>query len=65
LRKPEKVNIILYDLYGQSVGILTDHYITSGKQNVRIDVFGFPSGTYIYKFQTSEFTASGRLIVIK
>jgi hypothetical protein len=65
LKNPEKVNIILYDLYGQSVGVLTDQYFSSGKHNLKIDVSGFPSGTYIYKFQTSACSVSGRFMVVK
>lgn len=65
LKKPGKVNITLYDLYGQSVGILTDQYYSSGKHYLRIDVSFFPSGTYIYKFQTSAYIASGKLMMVK
>ena len=62
LKSAENVKIILYDLYGRSVGKLTDQYFRSGKHDLRYDVSGFPSGTYIYKFQTAGTTLTGRLI---
>jgi hypothetical protein len=65
LKKPEKVNITLFDMYGQPIEMLTDQNYSAGKHDLRIDVSKYPSGTYIYKFQTSETVTSNRLIVVK
>jgi hypothetical protein len=65
LKNPGNVKITLYDVYGQSVGVLTDRDFTSGKHNLKVDISNYPPGTYIYNLQTSAFPGSGKLVIVR
>jgi hypothetical protein len=65
LNKKAEVIITLYSTYGQEIKLITDQSFNPGKNTVDVDVSTLPEGTYIYSFKVEDFTASGRIIVVR
>jgi hypothetical protein len=65
LNKPAEVTITLNSIFGQKLNVLTDNSFTSGKHTLDVDVSSLPAGTYIYTFTAGDFTASGRISVVR
>ncbi|MEX2603962.1 MAG: T9SS type A sorting domain-containing protein, partial [Gracilimonas sp.] len=59
------VNLSLYNLLGQEVKTLESGYKSAGLHYVNFDADGLPSGTYLYKITTTEFTENKKLTIIK
>ena len=65
LQKAEKVNISICNLVGQSVGIISDQFYQSGKQDVKCNISNLSPGSYIIKFKAGDFLSAGKLTVIR
>ena len=65
LSRPAQVTIRLYSVFGQEVNVVTDNSYSQGTHNVVVDVATLPSGTYIYTFTAADFTATGKLAVVR
>jgi hypothetical protein len=65
LRKPEKVTITLYDVYGKKERVMTDQSFSAGKFNERINLSGLAGGVYYFTFTAGNFTSSGKITVIR
>jgi subtilisin-like proprotein convertase family protein len=72
-----RIKIILYDILGREVMLLTDEFRNAGEYNLRIDVSGLSSGTYFYRMvvdsfpkestigEAGEFTDVKKLVVLR
>jgi hypothetical protein len=65
LTKPSNVTITLYSIFGQELNVITNKTYNTGSNTVDLDVITLPQGTYIYSFKADNFTASGRISVIR
>jgi hypothetical protein len=64
------VKLVLYDIMGREVKVLTDHDHAAGTYQVRWDGRDgngnlLPSGVYIYRLQAGSFTSSKKLLMVR
>jgi hypothetical protein len=59
------IKLEVYNLIGQKVSTLVDGVVTSGYHTISFDASNLPSGVYIYKITTPEFTSSKKLVLLK
>lgn len=66
LPKDDYVKIRVYDILGREIAVLADGYQSAGK-NITILFSGasFPSGVYFYRIETSSFTDTKKMVLIK
>lgn len=59
------VRISVYDILGKEVGILVDERLSAGNYKVDFIASSLPSGVYFYRIQTSDFTETKKMILVK
>lgn len=59
------VKLIVYDLTGKEIIDLTNQSLNPGKYLVSWDAGNFPSGTYFYKLETTDFIQTKKMVLIK
>jgi hypothetical protein len=64
-KKTGNVSIDLFTILGQPLGTITDQSYSVGRNMVKYNVSDLPEGTYIYNFKSGDFTASGKVTVIR
>jgi len=62
---PGEVVLRIYDALGREVATLVDEQLSPGVYSRQWDANGFASGIYIYRLQSTGFTASGKMVLIK
>ena len=64
---PEKANVTLkiYNTIGQEVASLLNGEITAGNHEVDFNASALSSGVYFYRIQSSSFTSTKKMILIK
>ena len=62
LTREQKVNVKIFNTFGQQVSDLTQNY-TAGSHDMLVNVSTLPSGCYYYRFIAGDFTASGTIAV--
>jgi YVTN family beta-propeller protein len=64
---PEATYVMLtvYDATGKKVADLVEKRQSAGKHTVTFDAAGFPSGVYLYRLETSDFTRVHKMMLIK
>ena len=55
----------VYDVLGREVATLVSEVLALGSYNTKWDAAGFPSGVYLYRLQTGEFTETKKLLLLK
>ena len=65
IQKPDHVRLHVYDLLGREVATLVDELQYTGTHQVVFDATGLPSGLYVYRLESGNFTDSKRLVVVK
>ena len=55
----------IYNLLGQEVKTLVNKELSAGLHNISFDASGLQSGTYIYRIQSKNFTATKKMVLIK
>ncbi len=63
--KATYAKLIIYDILGREVMKLIDEKMEAGSYDISWDGSGFASGTYIYKFVTSDYTDIKKMILVK
>lgn len=64
ITQPGNVKIILLDMQGRAIKILTDQYYTAGKHTIQTNLSGIPKGIYFYQLKSSSgFAKTLKLIV--
>ena len=59
------VEIIIYDMLGRRVEVLQDGVMNAGSHAVQWPASNAASGVYIYRFIAEDFTASGKMVLMK
>ena len=59
------VNLSVYDISGRKVTELVNGQREAGLHEAIFDASNLPSGLYIYRLQAGDFTASGKMILMK
>ncbi len=65
LPKDCRVTIKVYDILGNEVRTLVNEQKSSGKYSIEFNANDLVSGTYIYRIQAGEYTASRKMILLK
>lgn len=60
-----KVVLTVYDVNGRQVATLVDGYRTAGVHDVTFDASNLASGIYVYILFAGDFTASGKMVLLK
>ncbi len=63
--KNEVVKVSLYNSLGKEVAVMQNGYLAAGIYNIEFDFGGFSSGIYYYKMQTSQYTETKKMLMIK
>jgi Secretion system C-terminal sorting domain len=59
------VNLIVYNSIGQRVAELVNQHQSSGRYSVQFNAANLPSGVYIYKLQTNNFSDVKKMLLTK
>lgn len=59
------VSLKVFDMSGKEVSALVNGTLTPGAYQYEFDAANLPSGTYFYKLETSDFTSTKKLILLK
>ena len=65
LEAPQRVRLAVYDLLGREVALLDDGLKSAGEHIVRWDAAGLPSGTYLYRLDAGDASATRRMTLTK
>jgi hypothetical protein len=59
------VSLKVFDLTGREVATIVSEEMSSGSYTKQWDAVGIPSGVYFYRLQTSTFTETKKLVLLK
>ncbi len=59
------VSLQVYDLAGKLVATLVDGWRQAGNHQVAFDGSSLASGMYIYRLQAGDYSASGKMVLMK
>ena len=59
------VNLAVYDLSGRRVAQLINGWREAGYHEVTFDGIGLASGVYIYHLTAGQFTATGKMVLVR
>jgi len=59
------IKLIVYNLLGQNIKTLVSEFKESGTHSVNFDAAGLTSGVYIYKIESSGFTQTRKMTLLK
>ena len=65
LKNAGTVKLNVFDLLGREVAVLMNGYRESGRYQVSFDAAGLPSGVYLYRIETSEFSSIQKMVLMK
>ena len=59
------VKLIVYDILGREVATLVNEKMSAGRYGIEWNGSGYPSGVYIYRVTTNEFSDVKKMVLIK
>jgi len=59
------VKLVVYDLLGKEIKTLVNENKTSGRYSVSFNGLNLPSGVYLYRLETDNFTDVKKMLMIK
>jgi hypothetical protein len=59
------VNLVVYNALGQEVETLVSKEQSVGNYTVQFNATNLPSGVYIYKLQSGEFSSTKKMLLMK
>ena len=65
LNSESKVSIKVYNILGEEVAVLVDEFKPKGKHSCKFEAGNLPSGIYIYRIQTDDFTDVKKMMLVK
>jgi len=65
LRVASRVNLGVYDLAGRRVATLVNGFRDAGNHEITFDGSDLPSGIYFYRIQASNWSDSGKMVLVK
>lgn len=63
--KSQNIKIILTNILGNEVGIVADGHYSAGRYKAEFDASFLTSGVYFYKLETSDFSETKKMTIIK
>ncbi|MCI0449879.1 MAG: T9SS type A sorting domain-containing protein, partial [Chlorobi bacterium] len=63
--KDEKVKIVISDVLGKELVILTDEFKKAGTHDITFDGQNYSSGVYFYRLKAGDFSDSKKMVLIK
>ncbi len=60
-----EVSLAVYDVTGKKIMEAVKGYFAAGKHSVKLDMSSLPSGMYLYRLVSGEFTATKKMILEK
>ena len=65
LAEPSFVKLAVYNLLGEEVQVLRNENMDAGSFNINFDAASLPSGMYLYKLETAQFTSVRKMMLMK
>ena len=65
IQKSSDVKISIYNILGQEVKILVNKNMQPGEYKVAFDASDLASGVYFYKLESSSYTETKKMVLIK
>jgi hypothetical protein len=65
LAEPTFVKLAIYNLLGEEVEVLKNENMNAGSYNVSLDASSLPSGMYLYKIETAQFSSIRKMMLMK
>ena len=65
LAEPTFVKLAIYNLLGEEVEVLKNEAMNAGSFKVSFDASSLPSGMYLYKIETTQFTSVRKMMLMK
>jgi len=65
LKTDGEVKLTVFNLVGQSVGVLVDAYQSAGEYEITFDAQDLPAGIYLYKLQVGQYSSVKRMTLVK
>ena len=65
LAEPTFVKLAIYNLLGEEVEVLKNENMNAGSFNVSFDASSLPSGMYLYKVETAQFSSVRKMMLMK
>lgn len=65
LPRASTVTLELFNPSGQQVGILVNDYQTEGRYEVLLNASNLPSGVYLYRLTTEDYTQTRKLLLVR
>ncbi len=65
LLQDSDVKVVVYNLEGSEVAVLHKGFLSKGKYQFKFDGSEFPSGIYLYKVSTPQYTQTRKMILAK
>ncbi len=65
LPEASKVQLSVYNSIGQKVETLANQRMNAGSHSVTFNAGGLPSGVYIYRLKTNDFSQSRKMLLVK
>ena len=65
LVRPSEVDLTIYNVMGREVAKVSEGYRSAGMHQLTYNASGLASGVYIYLFRGSDFTSSGKMVLMK
>ena len=65
LAEPTFVRLAIYNLLGEEVEVLKNENMNAGSYNVSFDASSLPSGMYLYKIETAQFSSVRKMMLMK
>ena len=64
---PERASarLTVYNILGQTVASVLDEELVAGSHSVEIDGAGWPSGVYLYRFETDQYSETRKMLLLK
>ena len=65
LSKNGDVEIVVYDIQGRQVTTLVDIFNTRGNHSISWNASNYPSGVYLIRIESGDFTQTQKIVLVK
>jgi len=65
LAEPSFVKLAIYNTLGEEIQVLKNENMNAGSYDVSFDAVSLPSGMYLYKIETEQFTSVRKMMLMK
>lgn len=65
IAEPSFVKLAVYNLLGEELKVLKNENMSAGTFNVSFDAESLPSGMYLYKIETAQYTSVRKMMLMK